>query len=200
LEADSCAPKLTSKFQGSKEMEIEKSSRHSKIIGAFGETFLCNWLSRSGFEVTIIDHTGLDIIAYRRKTGRLGITVKSRTRGTGKEAKSVNVFFNRKGAGDRAKLRAACKAFDCEPWVAVYVETARSADLYLMSLKHYDQTYCPNKSCAIDAWKMGEKHKRAYDGDKNVQHICVEFRATNWTLSSQGGSVVGESRLTKRCT
>ncbi len=42
-------------------MEIDKSSRHSKIIGAFGEAFLSNWLSRSGFEVTIVDHTGLDV-------------------------------------------------------------------------------------------------------------------------------------------
>jgi Holliday junction resolvase-like predicted endonuclease len=182
-------------------MEIEKSSRHSKIIGAFGEAFLCNWLSRSGFEVTIIDHTGLDIIAYHRKSRcRLGITVKSRTRGRGKEAESVNVFFNRKRPGDRAKLRAACNAFACEPWVAVYVETAGSADLYLMSLKHYDQTYCQNKSRAVDTWKMGKKQKRAYDLDKNVQHISVEFRETNWTFGGQGGSVLGQSRLTRRGT
>jgi hypothetical protein len=38
--------------------EIDKSSRHSKIIGEFGEPFLCNWLSRSGFEVAVVDHTG----------------------------------------------------------------------------------------------------------------------------------------------
>ena len=167
-------------------LRIEKGSRHAKIIGAFGEAFLCNWLSRSGFEVTIVDHTGLDLIAYHRTTGRrLGITVKSRTRDEGKEAESVNVFFNRKKPSDREKLSAACKAFACDPWVAVYVETGGSADLYLMSLEHFDQAYCPNKSCAIDAWKMGEKQKRDYDMDKDVQHICVEFRASNWTFSDR---------------
>ncbi|MEJ5273923.1 MAG: hypothetical protein WH035_07315 [Spirochaetota bacterium] len=41
---------------------IDKSSRHSKIIGNFSENLLCNFLSRSGFEVTTIDHTGLNII------------------------------------------------------------------------------------------------------------------------------------------
>lgn len=167
-------------------LEIEKGSRHSKIIGAFGETFLCNWLSRSGFEVSILDHTGLDLVAYNPRTGRrLGITVKSRTRHAGKETDSVNVFFNRKQPSDRDKLLAACKAFACDPWVSIYVETGRRADLYLMSLEHFDRVYCPNKSCAVDAWKMGEKQKREYDMDKDVQHICVEFKALNWAFSEQ---------------
>ncbi|MBI3015294.1 MAG: hypothetical protein HYY65_09600 [Candidatus Tectomicrobia bacterium] len=65
------------------------------------------------------------------------------------------------------------------------METARYADLYLMSLEHFDQVYCTNKSCAIDAWKMGEKQKRDYDMDKDVQHIYVEFRAHNWAFSDQ---------------
>lgn len=167
-------------------LDIEKGSRHSKIIGAFGEAFLCNWLSRSGFEVSIVDHTGLDLIAYNPTTGRrLGITVKSRTRHSGKETDSVNVFFNRKRPSDRDTLLAACKAFACDPWLAIYVETARSADLYLTSLEHFDQAYCPNKSCAIDAWKMGEKQKRDYDVDKEVQHISVGFRAQKWNFSGQ---------------
>lgn len=167
-------------------LEIQKGSRHSKIIGAFGEAFLCNWLSRSGFEVAIVDHTGLDLVAYNPTTGRrLGITVKSRTRDVGKETESVNVFFNRKKPSDRDKVLAACKAFGCDPWVAVYVETASAADLYLMSLEHFDRAYCPNKSCVIDSWKMGEKQKRDYETDKDVQHICVEFRARNWTVSDQ---------------
>ena len=49
-------------------MEIVKSSRHGKVIGSFGENIICNWLSRSGFEVIIVDHTGLDIIAYNPST------------------------------------------------------------------------------------------------------------------------------------
>ena len=47
-------------------MEIIKSSRHQKIIGTFGENLICNWLSRSGFEVAVVDHTGIDIIAYKK--------------------------------------------------------------------------------------------------------------------------------------
>ena len=60
-------------------MDITKSTRHQKIIGDYGEMLICNWMSRSGFEVTVVDHTGIDIIAYNPNTKeRLGITVKSR--------------------------------------------------------------------------------------------------------------------------
>ena len=57
-----------------------KSTRHSKIIGDFGELFVCDTHSKSGFEVLRVDHTGLDVSAYNVvNVRRLGITVKSRT-------------------------------------------------------------------------------------------------------------------------
>jgi hypothetical protein len=163
-------------------MNIAKGSRHSKVIGEFGEAFLSNWLSRSGFEVTTVDHTGLDIIAYHPPTKRrLGITVKSRTRDAGKETTSVNIFSYQKDHNDRAKLLDACEAFACEPWLAVYVETPQSADLYMTSLEHYDQTYRPSMPRTIDTWRMGKKDTPAYEADPNVQHLRVAFSATNWT-------------------
>jgi Holliday junction resolvase-like predicted endonuclease len=61
-------------------MEINKSSRHPKIVGDLGEQLVCNWLSRSGWEVVPVDHTGIDLIAYHRKSGkRIGITVMSQS-------------------------------------------------------------------------------------------------------------------------
>ena len=123
-------------------MDIEKSTRHQKIIGDFGEAILLNWLSRSGFEVCRVDHTGIDVVAYHPATkSRLGITVKSRTRNVGKEDTHVNMLSYQKGKNDRQKLLDACKAFACNPWSAVYVETLESADLYLTSLAHYDEKY-----------------------------------------------------------
>ena len=97
------------------------------------------------------------------------------------EAESVNIFSKQKGNDDRTKLRNACAAFACEPWLAVYVETSKSADLYLTSLDHYDRNYRSTKSRTMDTWKMGAKDKRAYDVDPNVRHISAAFSATNWT-------------------
>ncbi len=163
-------------------MEITRSSRHQKIIGDFGENMICNWLSRSGFEVTLVDHTGIDIVAYNPSTNqRLGITVKSRTRNIGKEDGSVNIFFNRKG--DRQRLLSACEFFACAPWIAVYVETSESADIYLTSLKNYDEKYRGREGKAIDDWKMKKKDKERYEKDANIKHIKIEFHATNWDWS-----------------
>jgi len=162
-------------------MDIEKSSRHTKIIGDFGENIICNWLSRSGFEVALVDHTGVDIIAYNPKTKqRLGITVKSRTRNVGKEETQVNVFSFRKGKDDRKKLLEACEAFSCEPWIGVYVESSQSGDVYLTSLRNYDENYLGREARAIHSWRMRRKDRQRYEEDPCVKHIRIEFRGTNW--------------------
>jgi len=162
-------------------MKINKSSRHQKIIGNFGEHLICNMLSRTGFEVIIVDHTGIDIIAYNPKTKkRIGITVKSRTREIGKEENTVNLFFYRKKKNDRQKLLDACNAFSCEPWIGVYVETSNSADLYLTSLENYDKKYRGREGKAIDVWKMRKKDKEEYEKDPNVRHIRIKFDYKNW--------------------
>lgn len=161
-----------------KMIEIEKSSRHQKIIGNMGEQLVCNWLSRSGFEVAVIDHTGIDIIAYDpRSKQRIGITVKSRTRNL-RETESVNVFNNRKN--DREKVQDVCKAFGCEAWIAVYVETKNFADLFMTSLTNYDAKYRTVEGKSIDDWKMGPKWTNAYDLDMEVMHLHLRFEAVNW--------------------
>ena len=163
-------------------MEIVKSSRHQKIIGNFGEALLCNWFSRSGFEVTVVDHTGIDIVAYSPNTGqRLGVSVKSRTRKKGTETASVTVFSYQKSKNDRQKVLDACKAFACAPWIAIYVESSESADVFLLSLEHYDQKYRGKPNRTIDDWKMGEKHRKRYESDPNVKHIRMDFSRSSWT-------------------
>lgn len=154
---------------------VKKSSRHQKIIGDFGENLVCNWLSRSGFEVSIVDHTGIDIVAYNTKTNeRSGITVKSRTRTPGKEWESVNLF-NSKG---RQKLLDACNYFGCKPWIAVYVETTNYADVFLTSLENYDSKY--RRQRQTDDWKMGPNHIKNYESDKDVMHLHIKFEPKNW--------------------
>ncbi|MCJ7498408.1 MAG: hypothetical protein MUO78_09810, partial [candidate division Zixibacteria bacterium] len=138
--------------------------------------------SRSKFEVTIVDHTGIDIIAYNPDTKqRLGITVKSRTRDNKTEHTPVNILSYRKGKNDRQKLKDACEYFACEPWIAVYVETSDSADVYLTSLKNYDEKYRSRAGKRIDDWKMRDKDKEQYKKDPGIKHIRIEFNTSNWS-------------------
>ena len=122
--------------------KIEKSTRHSKIIGNYGENLVCNYLSRAHFEAAIVDHTGIDVIAYNPNwKKRIGISVKSRTRYQGTEAGSVFVLNTEK---DEDKFLSACESFGCEPWIGVYVETSNRADLYMFSYEHFKKNYFGN--------------------------------------------------------
>ena len=72
------------------DMRIDKSLGFKKTSGDFGELVVCYWLSRSGFQVAVVDLTGVDLVAYHPKRQmRLGITVKSRTRLAGMEKDTV---------------------------------------------------------------------------------------------------------------
>ena len=164
---------------------MDKSSRHSKIIGNFGEHIIANWLSRSGLEVAIIDHTGIDIVAYNPKTEkRYGITVKSRARNKGKEKTNVTLFSKKNG--DIQKIKNACEAFTCEPWIGIYVENDveynAGADLYLIDLKHYLKHYHINKRNITYSWQMTSKNIKKYASDNKIHHLRVIFDKSNWNL------------------
>ena len=120
----------------------------------------------------------MDVIAYNPLTKRrLGITVKSRTRifGTEKE----NIFLFKRIKKDREKLVDACEAFQCEPWIAVYTECDKDADLFLTSLANYEAKY-KKKEIKTNAWEMTQKYRSAYEKDSEVRHIRITFEANNW--------------------
>lgn len=159
-------------------MTILKSSRHQKIIGDFGEHLIANWLSRSGFEVVLVDHTGIDIIAYHSiLKRRIGMTVKSRTRNEGTEKDNVTIFSDQH---DRQKVIDACEAFGCEPWIGIYVEMLDSAEMYLLSLDHFNNAYKSTRDISSATWKMRINDKKKYSEDPEVKHIQISFVEENW--------------------
>lgn len=86
---------------------MDKSTRHSKITGDFGENLILYWLSRSKFEALLVDHTGIDIIAYQKSTKkRFGISVKSRSRTEDKANQGMLV-----SGGTYDKIIKSCKFF-----------------------------------------------------------------------------------------
>jgi hypothetical protein len=130
-----------------------------------------------------VDHTGIDVVAYKRGRGRLGIAVRSRTRVGGQESSSVTLFNH--GKDDRAKVKKACTVFACKPWIAVYVEAKDHADLYLTSLQHCDRKYRGRGDRAIDDWKMNRERRDGYASDPNVSHIRFTF------AGSGSGGILG---------
>jgi hypothetical protein len=160
-------------------MAITKSKRHSRIIGQFGEWLVCNWLSRSGFEVMYVDHISIDIVAFREDIGRLGISVKSRTKLPRRENVCVTMFVREEGKDEIANIQDVCKDFALQPWIAVYVETESFGDLYLTSLDHYLDEYC-GKSTRRFTWMMIPEYKARYEQDRKVMHVRCEFTECHW--------------------
>jgi Holliday junction resolvase len=109
---------------------INKSSRHSKIAGDFGEDLILYWLSKNGFETALLDHTGIDLLSYHSETNRrLGISVKTRTREMGTENEGVYIKV-----GEIGKIKDACKAFEAEPFVGIVVDKRNQIELFVISL------------------------------------------------------------------
>ncbi len=83
-----------------------------------------------------------------------------------------------RSTGDRDKLTDACEFFECKPWVAIYVESEHSGDLFLVSLETYERTYGPKVS--TQGWNMTPKQLTKYKTDAGVKHIHVDFSGKNW--------------------
>lgn len=155
-------------------MPIQKSSRHSKITGDFGEALVLYWLSKHGFECARIDHTGIDLIARDLGSDRvLGISVKSRSRSEGQEGKHLNL---RKDHFE--KIEAACAAFDCTPYIAIVADEGRSIRALLVSLGHALEL-CPGGD-SVSAWQMSDRAWSTYCTDPEIRHCEFFLQRSNW--------------------
>ena len=154
---------------------MEKSSRHAKITGDFGEALVLYWLSRSGFECASVDHTGIDLIAKRpRSDERLGISVKTRSRLPGKEAESVNIGR----PAEFAKVEAACSAFQCVPYFAIVVDAAQRVSVYLVSKPHLEHLY-PGRPGLL-SWSMTPGWVKKYLADPRIQSVEFSTNSEFW--------------------
>jgi hypothetical protein len=155
-------------------MEVLKSPRHSKITGDFAERLILYWLSKYGFECAYVDHVGLDIIARTpRSREMMGISVKSRSRNTGKEGSSLNIPND-----NLAKLDAACGAFDCKPYFAIVIDEADAIRAYILSKSHLISLHPPGDK--VMAWAMGEKWTARYAVDPLIMTFTFNTKTGNW--------------------
>ncbi len=161
---------------------MDKSTRHSKITGDFGESLVLYWLSRSGFEATLVDHTGIDIVAYHEKNRkRYGISVKSRSRTA--ERSSVGMMVS----GDNYdKMMDSCEFFACDVPSIAFVydrpldETTGKISVYLMPLAILHK-YCPTFNDRKDfTFSINEKREQEYRDDSDVYKLDFEYKMKDW--------------------
>ncbi len=155
-------------------MELNKSTRHSRITGDFAESLVLYWLSKYGFECANIDHTGIDIIARNPHTGEvMGISVKSRSRNAGTESTHVSITADNFG-----KARAACNAFGCVPYFAIVVDAADTINCFIVSMEHLLEIHPVGKRAS--SWAMSEQWLERYRSDPLIMRFEFTSRTPRW--------------------
>lgn len=155
-------------------MEINKSSRHSKITGNFSENLILYWLSKHGFECANVDHTGIDIIARNPHTNEvMGISVKSRSRNLGTEGTYVGI-----PNPNFEKVESACKSFNCVPYFAIVVDESNKIYCFILSMNKLLKMF--QKGKRVYPWKMTKKHIENYYKDPDIKVIEFDYKAQTW--------------------
>ncbi len=155
-------------------MKINKSTRHAKITGDFGETLVLYWLSKYGFECAPVDHTGIDIIARNPHTQEImGISVKSRSRTEGSEDEYVSIPND-----NFTKAEAACIAFGCAPYFAIVVDAGDTFHGFILSMSHLLEIFPKGKTAS--GWKMTKQHINNYKQDPNIKMFEFKTNTIKW--------------------
>jgi hypothetical protein len=156
-----------------REIHDDRSSRHSKISGNFGENTILYLLSKSGFECALIDHTGIDILARNPHTNELiGISVKSRSRVVQKRY-AVGIKND-----DLEKADAACKSFGCKTYFAIVVDESDKIYCFLTSKDHLLKLF-PNKKQG-SLWKMSDNWLEKYRKDPAINMVQFSQETIRW--------------------
>ena len=155
-------------------MKINKSTRHAKITGDFGEAVILYWLSKYGFECAIVDHTGIDIIARNPHTDEvMGVSVKSRSRTEGSETEHVTI-----PNAHRDKVEAACAAFGCVPYFAVVVDAGDIIRGFIVPMRRLLEIFPRGKTAS--GWKMRKADLDQYATDPEIMSFEFRTSTTKW--------------------
>ena len=152
---------------------IDKSSRHNTITGNFAESLILYWLSKHSFECSIIDHTGIDIIAKNPITNELmGISVKCRSRNEGRESSELTL-----GKDESDLVDKACDSFNCIPYFAFVVDVSNTIQIYILRKDKFLKMFPPRIN---PSWKMSKKQIENYKNDKDIIKIELNYDIKSW--------------------
>jgi hypothetical protein len=157
-----------------------KSQMHSRITGDFGESMLLYFLSKHFFEPVLVDHSGIDIIAYNKSNKRrIGISVKSRSRTLQRPKDGLLV------SGDNYhKIIDSCNFFDSEPYMCFVfdvptLETQGTIYMFLMPMKTILKYY-PKYKDGKDFTFTIISNLESYYEDIDISKIKFNYNSENW--------------------
>lgn len=121
---------------------MDKSKRHAKITGDFGEYFVLYLLSKNSFECARIDYVGIDLYAKSNKSGKtIGVSVKTKTLNSKKPSQGITI-----DSIERAKK--ACDVFGIEPYLAVVFDQEEHITVIMFPVDKIDE-FCTSSKTKI---------------------------------------------------
>lgn len=103
----------------------------------------------------------------------MGISVKSRSRNTGKEGQYLSIPND-----TFPKVEAACKAFGCIPYFAVVVDEENKIYGFITPMKHLLKLFPKQKE--VVGWKMGKKWLDRYKADPKIKMFEFNHKTPRW--------------------
>ncbi len=138
------------------------------------------WLSKYGFECASVDHTGIDVIARNPHTKEImGISVKSRSRNTGKEGQYLSIPND-----NFEKVEKACEAFGCRPYFAIVVDESDSILIFILSMSHLLKIF--PAGMRVSGWKMTKSYIEKYKKDPEIMMVSFKHETLRWWNSNSG--------------
>lgn len=129
-------------------------------------------LSRIGWEVVVVDHIGIDLMAARGGK-RIGISVKCRSRDESRNEASINL--PRKNI---EHTRAACQTFGFEPYHAFVCDRETKGVVVYLAPEAVALEVCGanNPARAMPSWPMKAADETVYRDRRDVDWFKRRFR------------------------
>ena len=153
--------------------QLQKSSRHSKIAGDFGEMLVLYYLSGYGFECACIDHTGIDLLAWPKAEEKpWGISVKtaSRVERRKNEARTLS-------GSDIEAAERACMTFHAKPYLAIVHDKIDSVYVLLCSIEKLKKDNVGRKTFRFSFNKEDRKRYRSKEFSGSFIEMRVKLGA-----------------------
>lgn len=154
------------------ENTMNKSKRHSKITGDFGEYIVLYLLSKYGFECARIDYVGINLYAKNNKSGKkIGISVKTNTLNSKKSTKGIEI-----DSIERAK--DACNIFEIEPYLAVVFDQEEYITVIMFPIKKIND-FCTTSKTKIRL-NLNAESLKEYKDNPEIYYLRLKVEENGW--------------------
>lgn len=129
---------------------------------------------------------GSTLLRATRTPELLGISVKGRSRGTGKAGEHMAIRKD-----NFVKAAAACKVFNCTPYFGIVVDEVPTTYVFIMPMDELLKINPVGEKAS--AWKMRPQHIAHYRDNPNIVMFELDFSTHRWFQPQLPQPIAGDT-------